>query len=419
MIKLNFDIKKHNLENGLKVLTIKKDTQIAAVNIGVNVGAMYENMDEKGISHFIEHMLFKGTKNRTNEELNDELESLGGEYNAYTDYDSTVYTISCLEEEIKNGVKLLGDMIVNSNFPEEEIVKERNVILAEIRTSKDDIEDLSFKRTNEIAFENSYLKYDVIGFEENVNNFTRDDLVKFYKKYYAPNNSVITIVTSLEHEEALKLVESSFCNWNKGSIEKKDIIKEKNIKTIETTFKNEIEQSTIVYLYTFNDLDKENELPLRILNNRIGESSNSLLFKEIREKRGFAYDIFTHLDITKDAKSLYIYTSVSDEDVLDTKKAIDKVLKDVVNKKVVFGDKDLNIMKKVHKTAVIGTLEDSADLCNYILHQELAGENNLEFVSDMNKLNTIKPEKLYSVAKEVLKDPTIHILRRTLGEEDE
>ena len=98
MFKLNFDIKKHQLENGLEVLTIKKDTKIASLNIGVKVGSLYENINEKGISHYIEHMLFKGTTSRSFEELNDDLEFLGGEYNAYTDYTSTVYTISCLEE---------------------------------------------------------------------------------------------------------------------------------------------------------------------------------------------------------------------------------------------------------------------------------------------------------------------------------
>ncbi|MFR2301371.1 MAG: M16 family metallopeptidase, partial [Clostridium paraputrificum] len=107
MLKLNFDVKKHYLDNGLEILTIKKDTQIASINLGVKVGSIYESLEEKGISHFIEHMLFKGTNKRNNEELNDELEALGGEYNAYTDYNSTVYTISCLSEELENACILL------------------------------------------------------------------------------------------------------------------------------------------------------------------------------------------------------------------------------------------------------------------------------------------------------------------------
>ena len=161
MIKLNFDVKKHILKNGLEVITIKKNTQISSINIGIKVGALNETLEEKGISHFIEHMIFKGTENRTFQRLNDELESLGGEYNAYTDYSQTVYSISCLEEEFINGIELLSDMLINSKLPEEEVDKERGVILAEIRSSKDSVEDFSFKRINEVAFEHSALKYDV------------------------------------------------------------------------------------------------------------------------------------------------------------------------------------------------------------------------------------------------------------------
>ncbi|BFK81722.1 pitrilysin family protein [Clostridium baratii] len=412
MIKLNFDIKKTTLKNGLKVITVKKDTRIASINVGIDIGAMYESENEKGISHFIEHMLFKGTKSRSNELLNEELESLGGEYNAYTDYDCTVYTISCLEEEIKKGTILLVDMIVNSNFPEDEIEKERSVILAEIRTSKDDIEDLSFKKTNEFAFKESYLRYDIIGLEKNVNNFKRKELVEFYMENYIPSNAVITMVSSFEHEEALQIIEENFKDWKGNKKREKNITLEDNIEGEFTSYKNEIEQSTIVYLFTFNDLVKEDELPLRILNHRLGESANSLLFREVRENRGLAYDIFTHLDISRDSKCLYIYTSVSDEDVEEAKKAINNVLNDILVQNIKFKERDLEIMKKVHKTAVIGTLEDSADLCNYVLHQELEKEDLLEFVNDMERINKIEKEEVYDVARKVLKNPTIHILRR-------
>ena len=230
-------------------------------------------------------MLFKGTSSRNYEKLNDELEFLGGEYNAYTDYTSTVYTISCLEDEMKNAIEILGDMIINSSFKEKEIEKERGVILAEMRASKDDIEDLSFKKINEIAFEKSPLKYDVAGLEKNVKGYKRDDLVKFYNKYYVPGNSLITIVSSFDHEEVLGEIDKIFGAWKEGNVFEKEIISEKNNPCIVESTKENIEQNTIVYLYTFHDLDKEFELPLRILNHRLGESSNSLLFREVREKK--------------------------------------------------------------------------------------------------------------------------------------
>ena len=410
MLKLNFDVKKHYLDNGLEILTIKKDTQIASINLGVKVGAIYESLEEKGISHFIEHMLFKGTNKRNNEELNDELQSLGGEYNAYTDYNSTVYTISCLSEELENACILLGDMITSSNFPEEEIERERGVILAEMRTSKDDIEDLSFKRVNEVAFNSSPLRYDVTGLEEVVKGLKRDDIKRFYNKYYTPKNSLITMVSSMEHEDAKELISREFSNWQGAEEVEHPVICEDNTPLKKVSYKNDMEQSTIVYLYTFYHLDKNDELALRILNHRLGESSNSLLFREVREKKGLAYDIYTHLDMTKNVKTLYVYTAVSDEDVEEAIRAIDETLNNVVNGNIEIGNKDLAIMKKVHKTAVISTLEDSAELCNYILHQELEDEDIYEFVKDMEGLNNLNKDKIYKVSKLVLKDPTIHIL---------
>lgn len=411
MIKLNFDVKKHCLDNGLEVITIKKDTKISSVNVGVKVGSIYEGINEKGIGHFIEHMLFKGTNKRNYEELNDELEFLGGEYNAYTDYTSTVYTISCLEEELNNAIEILGDMILNPKFSNEELEKERGVILAEMRTSKDDIEDLSFKRINEVAFKNNPLKYDVAGLEESVKKYKKDDLINFYKKYYVANNSLVTIVSSYEHEEALNEVKKIFSSWKSGEIAEKGIIKEVNIPKTTTTIKSNIEQNTIVYLYTFYNLDKDLELPLRILNHRLGESANSLLFREVREKRGLAYDIYTSIDMTNDVKTLYIYTAVGEGDLNSAINAINETISGVKNGSLVIGEKDLELMKKVHKTAVISTLEDPSELCNYMLHQGLDNQDLYEFVSDMEKLQSLDISKIQEAAKKVLINPTIHILK--------
>ena len=411
MIKLNFDVKKHKLENGLEVLTIKKDTQISSINVGIKVGSLNESKDEKGISHFIEHMMFKGTTKRGFEKLNDDLESLGGEYNAYTDYSITVYSISCLEEELGNAIELLGDMVTNSVFLKEEIEKERGVILAEMKASMDSVENLSFKRVNEIAFEKSCLRYDVAGTEKNVKKFTRKDLISYYEKHYIPNNTLITMVSSLEYEEALEKIKENFGHWQAKEAIAVEIIDEQNKTIRKTTHKKNIELSTIMYLFTFYDLEKDLELPLRILNHRLGESSNSLLFREVREIRGLAYDIYSHLDMTNHIKSLYIYTAVAEEDVNKTIEAINEILEGVKEKKIEIGDRDLDIMKKVHKTAVISTLDDSSELCSYILNQSIEDEDIYEFLHDMERINNITSDEIYEAANKVLKNPTIHILK--------
>ena len=411
MVKINFDVKKHKLENGLEVITIKKDTQISSINIGVKVGALNESLNEKGISHYIEHMLFKGTENRTFQKLNDDLEALGGEYNAYTDFSQTVYSISCLEEELKSAIEILSDMLICSKFPEEEIEKERGVILAEIRSSKDSVEDFSFKKINEVAFKNSSLRYDVAGLDENVKSFTKKELYEYYKKYYIPNNSLITMVSSLSHEEAFEEISKHFSKWEPKERIELVVKDEKNRNIKKVTTKENIELRTIIYLFTFYDLDKNYELPLRILNHRLGESANSLLFREVRENRGLAYDIYSHLDITENVRTLYVYTAVDEEDIDDAANAIEEIFKDIKFRNIIIGENDLNVMKKVHKTAVISTLEDSVELCSYILSQSLEGEDIFEFLKDMDRLNTITADEIYEVANKVLNDPTIHILK--------
>ena len=411
MVKINFDVKKHKLENGLELITIKKDTQISSINIGVKVGALNESLNEKGISHYIEHMLFKGTENRTFQKLNDDLEALGGEYNAYTDFSQTVYSISCLEEELKSAIEILSDMLICSKFPEEEIEKERGVILAEIRSSKDSVEDFSFKKINEVAFKNSSLRYDVAGLDENVKSFTKKELYEYYKKYYIPNNSLITMVSSLSHEEAFEEISKHFSKWEPKERIELVVKDEKNRNIKKVTTKENIELCTIIYLFTFYDLDKNYELPLRILNHRLGESANSLLFREVRENRGLAYDIYSHLDITENVRTLYVYTAVDEEDIDDAANAIEEIFKDIKFRNIIIGENDLNVMKKVHKTAVISTLEDSVELCSYILSQSLEGEDIFEFLKDMDRLNTITADEIYEVANKVLNDPTIHILK--------
>jgi predicted Zn-dependent peptidase len=419
MYKLNLDSKATKLNNGLNVITIKKDTQLASINVGVKVGSLNEGVNEKGVAHFIEHMLFKGTKTRDNKTLNDQLEFLGGEYNAYTDFCSTVYSVTCLQEEIEKAIELLGDMVVESTFDKNELEKERGVILAEIKTSKDDIEDLSFKRINEIAFEDSPLRYEISGDEESVSRFTKSDLLSFYKKFYTPDNTTITIVSAYNHEEAMALISKFFGAWN-GTLNHRDEIEfEKNKEVTVTTYKRDIELSTITYLYTLDNIDKDEELALKILNHKFGESANSILFRELREERGLAYDIYTSLDLGNDIRTLYIFTSVEDENIEEALKAINDCIEKIKTEEIPFPKSTIELMKKVHKTAVVSTIDDSSELSSYVLNQVLEEEPIDEFIHDMERLNHIENVDLYDIARKVFNNPTIHILRSDADKEAE
>lgn len=406
-----FNAKQQTLSNGIKLTTVKRDSELTAIHMGIKIGPLYEGMKEKGISHFIEHMLFKGTKNRSNEQLNAELEERAGEYNAYTDLDCTVYSITALKDETERSIELLGDMLMNATFPQDEIDKERSVILAEIRSSNDDVEDISFRKVNEIAFEESPLKYNTLGMEKTVKGFNKKQLMNFYQTYYVPNNCYISVASPYEHEEILRLVDKYFNGWLWKEFKRCKVAVEKNIPVSKATYKKNIEQCTIAYLYTFHDLDKNDELALKILNHKLGESANSILFREVREKRGLAYDIYTDLDLSKYVKTLIIYTAVGEDDVDEACNAIEDCINGIKDESIHIDENTVVLMKKVLRTAVAFTIEDCTDLSNYILHQNMDGDDIYQFIQDMKELESIKRDQIYDVARKVLNDPTVHILK--------
>ena len=404
------DSREYELKNGIKIVSIKKNTKIATIQLGINVGPINEKISEKGMSHFIEHMIFKGTKKRTNEEINQDLEDRAGSYNAYTTYTSTVFGITALKEELESSIDIISDIIINSMLPEEEIEKEKTVILAEIRNGLDDVEHLSYGKVNEYAFEKSHLKYDIAGSEENINSFTRESLMNFYKGHYIPNNCVISIVSSYDHEDIKDMIEKYFNDWERREVLKTNIIEEKNIEVEKTTYKKDIEQNTITYLYTFYGLNRNQELALEILNYKLGESANSILFRELREKRGMAYDVYSDIDGTEYIKTLYIYTSIGEDDVKEARETIDGIINNILSKNINIDEKNIALMKKVMRTGIISMIEDIDSLCNYVLHQKLSGKKIDAFLDDLERLNYIDADMIYDVAKSVLSNPTIHIL---------
>jgi len=405
-----FDARETMLYNGLKIVTVKRNTQLMSLNVGINVGSIYEDESQKGIAHFIEHMMFKGTYSKNNEEINDILEGLGGDYNAYTDYTRTVYSITALSNELEPAVSIIADMLINSNLPQSELNKERGVILSEIKTSIDDIEDLSYRKINEIAFDRNPIKYEILGYEYSVNNIERKHLVEFYSKYYVPNNCCISVVSPFEHEYVIDIIKKYFNLWEYNEILKKYVIIENNKPIIKKTFKKDIEQGTITYLYTFYGLTEKEELALRILNNKFGDSSNSILFKELREKRGLVYDVYSTLDVSKNIKTFNIFTSMDSKNIDSVLNIIDLCIDKIINKEIIFDSNTMKQIKKVFKTSIASTLEDSSELSSYVLLQMMEDDDIFKFEHEMEYIDNMKGEDLYCVANKVFKNPTIYII---------
>lgn len=396
------------LPNKMTLVTIKKPGQLFSLNLGIKVGSLNESLEEKGISHFIEHMLFKGTIHEDNEELNRSIEMLGGDFNAFTDYISTVFTVSALREELDSSLRILQDMLLYPAFNPEEMEKERGVILSELRSSLDDPEEISHRSLFFKAYEKSPLKYDVIGLHKTISRFTPGDLQAFHHKHYIPNNAVLVLISELSDEEALKLVTGYFGQWEEGRVEKKAYTFEKNKPGFHTTTKD-IEQSTLSLLYSFKVSEKE-KLPLRVLNFKLGQSGNSILFRELREKRGLVYDVYSDLDLTENIHNLIIYTQVADESLDMAMEVIVDILEDI-KRKAYFHPVDLEVMKKVMKTSIYGTLENIHDLSSFILEEILNNEDPMDFQKDLLRLEEVTLDDIVEVAKKIFNGPTVFKLR--------
>lgn len=407
---MELDVKEDILSNGIKLISVKKNTSLFSVQIGVKVGSLHEKKSEKGYAHFVEHMLFKGTKERCNQDINDSLESIGGDSNAFTDYTYTVYSITALKEDIKTSLELLADMLINSVFPEDEIEKEKGVVLSEIKAAKDDIEDLSFSLVNKVAFSKSGLKYDILGMESVINKIERSKIYDFYSKYYIPENTVISIVSPYEHNKIKDMAESFFSCWENKTLIKQDILVEKNLEKRKVIRRNDIEQCSIVYLYTFNGFTKAEERALKILNYKLSDSTNSILFKRLREDTGLVYDVYTHMDTLTNVKTFYIYTQVSNEGRIDAEKILNRAISDILERKIRFDNKTIEAFIKNMKNALANTLESTGDIADFCLYKAIEGEKIKGFQQEIDKFSNISEEDIYKAAEKLFDKAAVHII---------
>lgn len=403
-------INDRKLKNGLRIITVKKPGALMAINLGIKSGALYEKENEKGISHFLEHMLFTGTKNRSHAELNEEIEALGGDFNAYTDLISTVISASALSTELEKAMELMADIVRNSVISEIECERERGVILSEYKEGKEDIETITYDHLYENAYPAFPLRYDVIGTDVTIKKITADAVRKHYKNTVAPSNSIITVVSPFEHEYVEDLILTYFGSWESNHNEQDVPLNIDNRHGSFIHYRDNSEMATIAILYKFEKLDEKAEMALKILNHRLGDSDNSLLFKEIRLNRGLAYDIYSTLDTTENVNTLEIYCATDPDNIQEVKNLIFDTIESITNGSYYFPEQSLEIMKKVTRTHVAHLLDDTESLAHYILGNALEEKKLLKYIDDAVLMDTITSDDIYGAALNIFKNPTEQII---------
>jgi predicted Zn-dependent peptidase len=302
------DYKFTTLTNGIRVVT-ENLPHVNSFSLGFwfNTGSRNENRKTNGISHFTEHMLFKGTSKRSSKRISDDVEKLGGYLNAFTSKEHTCY--------YGRGVGAL--------FREKDIEKESGVILDEFYDIEDSPEELIFDRFESNIFKSHPLHYPIIGTEKNIKEFKRNDFLEYLQKYYTTNNLLIAASGNVSHEKIVELVESKITGLHKSKIKSKNSLAITNQSDL--LIKKDIQQTHVIIgkeTFGFRDTDR---LKVNILANIIGEGSSSRLFNVLREKNGLTYQINSFLNSFADYSAFGIYFSTNEK---QADKAVDLVGKE-------------------------------------------------------------------------------------------
>jgi len=313
------------LPNGLNITTYSMPhVNSVAINIIVKVGSRYETIDEAGISHFLEHMAFKGTANRDALQIAKEFDSIGGHFNAYTSREQTVYYTKILRTHAKQALDILADILQNSLFDEEDINKELGVITQEIAGVKDNPDDLAYEKFYDLAYNNHPLGSSILGTVENITKFGKADFQKYMSKHYTTDNIFISMAGNITHAEAAQMSQELFANFPTAAAALYDTAKYSGgFALTEKT----LEQTTIALGFegvSYKDL--KSFYDIQILSIILGGGLSSRLFQKIREELGLAYGVGSWVSAFSDSGIMSIYAAADHDNVIAV---IDNIINEI------------------------------------------------------------------------------------------
>jgi len=382
------------LKNGMTVIHEKRDSSVVSVAYAVRYGGINEQIPEKGIAHFIEHMLYKGNKKMGTKEISEAFERRGGIMNGFTDEQMTAFWVKAPMKHFLEIFKVLTEMVKNPDFDEKEMGKERKVIFEEIKMRNDNPRLFAMEKIKTQLYD-GHFAFDVIGTFESLSSVDRKKIVEKFKRIYQPQNMICGIVGNVNIEEVCNFLEK---NFKKGEGKVEEIpVKTKNGSKIAN--RKGIDQANFVLAFHTPKANEKESHAAEILACLMGGGLSSRLFQEIREKRNLAYSVSSDCVAEKDFGYTFVYAGTTKEKMEDAKKLIleefDKVAKDLDKKEF-----------ESVKEQVIGNFqvsqEDSQDALNTLLYEEIAGnaENILKFEENIRKVKLEDVKKLAGKVKD-------------------
>ncbi len=392
------------LPNGLTVIFEKKKGNSVVVNVMIKVGSNSENKSEKGISHFMEHILFEGTEKRpTNKELSNEIEKIGGDFNAYTSNEKTCFYVKVLKKHFPIAVEILADILQHSLLQEKDIAKEKNVVLKEIDMIYDEPRYFQWVLLQENLFKKHPCRYPTYGTKKIIKSLTRKKIVDFYHKYYLPNNMVISIVGDVTGWK--KEIEQRF-SFKAGALPISAQVNEppalrKKIKKRKMNIAN----TYLVLGFKAIPRNHPDSYTLDVINGILGRGQSGRMFTEIRSKRGLAYDVGTQSVVEKSFGYFAAYATI---DKKNTNLVKDLILNELKKLNKVT-EKDLSEAKNFIEGDYLLGLEDAQKASDQILFWDLvkdAKQTNRYIL----KIKRVTVEDVKRTAKKYLKNYTLVVL---------
>lgn len=391
-------IRIEKLKNGIPVL-MDKIEGINSVTFGIFVktGAKNELSGEEGVSHLLEHMMFKGTKTKSAKDISEIIDNEGGIINAYTGKENTVYYVQMLSNRLKEGIEVLTDMFLNSTFSEENLEKEKNVVIEEIRMYDDIPEEIVHDRNTALVI-NGVQGNIVLGSEKSIREMTREKLVKYFKEQYRPENIVISIAGNFSYEDI-----SEILNNGLGTIEnispEREYNGEMEIRSIENKITKDTNQIHLCFNTKGCSLTSDIRYEVAIISNTLAGNMSSRLFQKIREDRGLAYSVFSYTSSFEEGGLFTVYAGTTKKDYKEVLEIIENEFEDIKENGIT--EYELQKSKNQFLSAVTFGLESSKGRMNrmansYLLYKEIKSLDEI-----LEQIEKITVEDIKKAAQEM------------------
>lgn len=391
------------LPNGIRIVTEKIDS-VKSFSLGFwfDVGSRDEDENNNGISHFLEHMFFKGTKKRSPKQIAEDVESLGGYLNAFTSKEHTCFYGRGLDVHIEKIFEVLSDMVQNSVFKPSEIIKEAGVVIDELNDIEDSPEELIFDKFETNIFPDDPLGYTIIGTEKNLKNFRQKDLFRYINERYKFNNFMVAASGKVDHDEIVKFTKK-YIKYNFGLSDYKRNICTGSVNDDLYVYKN-IQQAHIIMGRTAPGYKDKMRTKVSVLSHILGEGSSSRLFQTVREKNGIAYQINSFLNSFYDVSTLGVYFSTNEKSAHKAESLVLNEFRKLKGKKI--SDEELERAKNFLKGNIIMSLENTT---NRMIRnaQSLIYYNKVKTVEEtIKEIEAVTREEILELANQFLDNNT-------------